>query len=1392
MGRIFLSGKQSSDQKKAEQRLLELQQSLEEKVEERTQELQQSRTTTEQLIKYAPTGIYEIDFLNMSFKNINEVMINYTGYTKEELLTMNPMDLLTDKSKKIFNERLTKAAQGKHLVDQVEYEIKTKQGELIWTLINVHFIRKQDTITGALVVAHDITERKQKEEIIKENERRLREAEQIGRIGHVEMDVNNKKIFWSKQVYQLYERDPSQGPPSYKEIMKLHDSQDAKQLQSKVKQAIKNGEPYELDLKAILPSGKTRYLHAIGRPVLNAENKVTIIKGTVQDVTDRIVAEQKMNNEKEKFRSILDSMDDGVYIVNDQFEIEYVNPVIEREFGKPKNQLCYEFFHDRDTQCPWCKLDQVQKGNRVQWQWCKPGKEKCYDIVETPIIHTDGRISKMKILRDITDQCKAQEKIQESERLYRSLAANLPGGAVFIVDKDLRCVLAEGEALKHAGFTPSDLEGKKVYEILDEESAVIHETTYKQAFKGKPFRHEHHIHGRHFISHGVPLHDANGEINQVLAISYDITERKEVEKQLKENEEKYRFLYEKSHGFNVIISADGTVQEANQTALNTLGYTKKEVIDKPIHEFIVPRQRKAVADVLKKAVQGKKTSGMDVHLVGKDGTVYTIMFTAGCLNIANIDHTSGYLFTGIDITGRKQAELQLQNIFKNTPDIIARFDQKHRHLFVSPSIKKVTGLSPEQYIGKTNEELGMPKQLCELWNDAIDAVIATGKTVEKEFRFPGSRGEITYSWLIVPEIDSQGAVNSVLGFARDITKMKKYEQEITDLAKFPTQNPHPVIRIKNDGTVLFSNTAGETILKEWQCSVGDVIPNPIKKNLASVVKHGHKKDEEITIENKTFFYTMVPVKQGGYVNLYFLDITDLKQTEQALWESKERYRLAQKAAGIGSWEWDITTGELSWSDNIEEMFKLPKGSFSGTFEAFKNLIHPEDIQQVTEAINECLSSRKTYWVEHRILTSDGSTRWMEESGNVFYDETGKPFRMLGVVQDITRDKQWDALQEQLKNQLQNERDLLKIIMENTDANLAYLDPNFNFIMVNTIYAQQSGYTKKQLIGNNLFDLFPNAENEAIFKQVLDTGKPLDFDSKPFTFPGQTESAYWNWSLIPILGIKNNIQGLVLSLIDVTELQHKQDKISKLNDILMKKTMELAVANKELEAFTYSASHDLQAPLRSISGFSEILLEDYQDCLDTQGKEYLKRVVRSSEKMSQLVQDLLKLSRISRKEMTFSTVNLSNQAKEIINELQQKEPDRQVSVTIEPDLKVQADDNLLRIALTNLLSNAWKFTKQQTKPSITIGTTKRNDETVFYIKDNGAGFNMDQSEKLFVPFQRLHSEKEFEGTGIGLPMVARIIHRHQGNIWAEGKPGKGAIFYFTLPPYTNESEEKTNH
>ena len=278
--------------------------------------------------------------------------------------------------------------------------------------------------------------------------------------------------------------------------------------------------------------------------------------------------------------------------------------------------------------------------------------------------------------------------------------------------------------------------------------------------------------------------------------------------------------------------------------------------------------------------------------------------------------------------------------------------------------------------------------------------------------------------------------------------------------------------------------------------------------------------------------------------------------------------------------------------------------------------------------------------------------------------------------------------------------------------------------------------------------------------------------------------WFNITADPIIDGSKKIVGSVYIITDVTERKKAQEEICKLNEELEQKviqrTAQLEAANREIESFSYSVSHDLRAPLHAISGFSGILIEDHYDKLDEEGKRLLNIIKDNIHKMGELIEDILSLSRIGRKEIDLLEVDMHKLARTVFDEIKATVPEREIQFNIKSLPTTYGDEGLLHQVFFNLLFNAIKFTKLRENAVIEVGGYVEGQENVYYVKDNGVGFDMEYADKLFGAFQRLHSDKEFEGTGIGLAIVKRVINRHGGRIWAEGKVNEGATFYFTLP------------
>lgn len=343
--------------------------------------------------------------------------------------------------------------------------------------------------------------------------------------------------------------------------------------------------------------------------------------------------------------------------------------------------------------------------------------------------------------------------------------------------------------------------------------------------------------------------------------------------------------------------------------------------------------------------------------------------------------------------------------------------------------------------------------------------------------------------------------------------------------------------------------------------------------------------------------------------------------------------------------------------------------------------------------------------------------------------------------------------------------------------------DFRYLAVNPAFGRILGLAAESVVGRRVREVIPDLEPVWIeaYNRVVKTGVAERIGGYRAGLGKHVEVSAW----------RSGPGQFAAVLRDVTARQKAEDEIRAWSETLERRveerTAQLLDANRELEAFSYSVSHDLRAPLRSVEGFARILLRDYPGKpLDEKGADCLNRMSAASQRMGQLIADLLELARIGRLELNPQTENLSAIAASVLEDLRNRDPDRVVDLQIQPGLTAMADDRLLRVALSNLFGNAWKFTGKTAAASIAFGLAPAaagepagRGAPAYFVRDNGAGFEMAKADKLFAPFQRFHSEEEFEGTGIGLATVQRIIRRHGGRVWAESQPGRGATFYFTL-------------
>ncbi len=478
-----------------------------------------------------------------------------------------------------------------------------------------------------------------------------------------------------------------------------------------------------------------------------------------------------------------------------------------------------------------------------------------------------------------------------------------------------------------------------------------------------------------------------------------------------------------------------------------------------------------------------------------------------------------------------------------------------------------------------------------------------------------------------------------------------------------------------------------------------------------------------------------------------------------------------------------------------------------------DFIHPDDREEVAHAIAVDMFEKELHYIsEYRATTHNGREIWIETTGTKI--EYHGRYAGLVSLRDITNRKQ-------MEKELKENEQKFHLMFELSPESIVLLDGEGTILDSNQRVFDWLGYLREEFVGKNILEIPVLTESSKVIAIESLARRLAGEEIAPYelTFidrDGEYRIGLTMANRIQIEGDPNWYDMVMIS--DVTERKlieeeqailiaahEEQSQIVsesnfELEDILTKtkeeeealrqfneelerrvsdRTIELQASNQELESFIYSLSHDLRTPLRGIEGFSQVLLEDCAANLDAEGLNYLNRIKAGTQRMSSLIDDILKLSVLSHKEICIETVDMSSMAQEFGRRVQSSQPERMVELVVEENVSATGDKDMLRTVVVNLLDNSWKYTRPHSNARIEFGTIQEKDETIYFVRDDGVGFDMKFVGKIFEPFQLLHSAHEFKGSGIGLAMVKRIISRHGGRVWAESEVEKGSTFYFTL-------------
>jgi PAS domain S-box-containing protein len=870
----------------------------------------------------------------------------------------------------------------------------------------------------------------------------------------------------------------------------------------------------------------------------------------------------------------------------------------------------------------------------------------------------------------------------------------------------------------------------------------------------------------------------------------DVTELKQAEEKLKSSEEKYRNLFvNMTEGFalcDIVVDsrgkpADYRVLEANQAWEELTGLSRSKIIGKPLKHLIRELEQYWIDNYGKVALSGEP---LQLENYNK--------FTHRWYEIYAYSPAKGYFVSLVkNITNRKKTEEALKQseehfslALRNTDITVATLDKNRIYTWVYNSRH---GFAPEQIVGKRAEELLPLEEIAETV-DMQKRVLKTGVSERREIsRLTGGK-EYFYDAVMEPQLGENGEISGLNYVAIDITERKNVESQLRESEqryRALVDLAPDAILVHCDGNIYYANNSAIRMFGAY------TVNELAKHNLLDLIDPQDREDARTSVQaveqGKTTVMTErmafrldgrrwvleaagTPVRWNNKtcVQVIIRDITERKKLDEQLRQRAEELKTVMDLVPAAIWvAYDPECHNITGNRRANEFYEAKEGEnvsagpASGEpipprrfFRNGKELKAEELPMQEAAAQNQDVTGS-----EFEVEVPSGKLLTLLGSASPLRDEKGKVRGAVAAFLDITARKEVE----------QQNFEHLHILEQ---ANVFVRDMEGKIIFWNQGAEKIYGYSTEESIGkisNELLQtVFPKPLHD-IVKDLTENGK-WEGDLIHTRKDGAKIISSSVWTFYK--GDKNHPGMIIEANTDITERKKAEEALSEYSK-------NLEIAYKELEAFSYSVSHDLKAPLRSLDSFSEILIEDYKEKIDETGQDYLNRIRKASQTMSQLINDMLRLSRIIRTDLQVDTVDITWLVQLIASDLQKNQTGRKVKFIIAPDISVAGDERLLEICLKNLMENAWKFTAKNQNALIEFGETKQDEEKVYFIKDNGVGFDMAYKDKLFQPFQRLHTDKEYPGTGIGLAIVQRIIRRHGGRIWAESEVGKGTTFYFTI-------------